>query len=82
MFETVSRVYSPALEGEARRMKFKAELEVDGTGNWAIVLPINCDRHDVLALGPVIEGITAFLAPGIDTPIDLLPDDGCPDLIA
>lgn len=66
-------------------MRYKAQFEVDGTGNWSITLPADVDKHDVLALGPVIDGIKAFLLPTIDQPIDLVPVDDVtdlPDLIA
>lgn len=39
----------------------------DGTGNWAITIPTGADKHDVLALGPVIDGIKDFLAPTVAT---------------
>lgn len=66
---------------------FKAQFEVDGTGNWSITLPADNDKYDVLALGPVIDGIKAFLLPTVqdaDAPIGLVPNDGedLPDLIA
>lgn len=66
-------------------MTFKAQFEVDGSGNWSITLPADNDKHDVLALGPVIDGIKAFLLPTTDEPIDLVPvepGDEAPDLIA
>jgi hypothetical protein len=56
---------------------FKAEFDTDGSGNWTITLPADCDKHDVLALGPVIDGMKAFLAPTLaqDRPIDLVPTE-------
>ncbi len=66
-------------------MTFKAQFEVDGTGNWSVTLPPDVDRYDVLALGPVIDGVKAFLLPTVDRPddpIDLLPAEDIEDLIA
>ena len=37
----------------------------DGSGNWSITVPPEADMHDVLALGPVIEGIKDYLAPTV-----------------
>lgn len=49
---------------------FKTEFAPDGSGDWKIHLPVDADQHDVLALGPVIEGMRAFLAPTVNV-VDL-----------
>lgn len=51
---------------------FKAQFDpADGTGDWSINIPADADMHDVLALGPVIEGIKGYLAPTVapDQPV-------------
>lgn len=45
--------------------KFNAEFASDGSGDWRIYLPANADKHDVLALGPVIDGLKTWLEPTI-----------------
>lgn len=55
---------------------FNAKFQVDGSGNWEIGLPADADKHDVLALGPVISGMKQFLLPTVadaDAPIGLVP---------
>lgn len=48
----------------------------DGAGSWSITIPPEADMHDVLALGPVIDGIKGYLQPTVDV------GDGTPDLTA
>lgn len=66
---------------------FKAQFDpADGTGDWSICIPAGADKHDVLALGPVIDGIKSFLLPTVDAPdapIEYALADGeIPDLTA
>lgn len=45
--------------------KFEATFGDDG--DWRLHLPTDADKHDVLALGPVIDGLRAFAAPAVDS---------------
>lgn len=44
--------------------KYEAQFSADG--DWRLHLPTDADKHDVLALGPVIDGLRAFAAPVVD----------------
>lgn len=62
-------------------MAFKAQFNpAAGTGDWSITIPPEADMHDVLALGPVIEGVKDYLAPTVapDKPVGYsLTESGC-----
>ncbi len=50
--------------------RFQASFKTDGSGDFEIVLPQDCDANDLKALSPVVRGIREFLAPTLNVAVD------------
>lgn len=45
--------------------RYTIVMDTDGSGNWRVNLPADCTWEDMVALGPVIDEVRAFVEPTV-----------------